>query len=159
MVTSGAAGSSATAVHAPRRPEAADAGGRCRPSTPRSSPLEPRPRRALGVAVDFDGSEFTGRLHYVGERLTDERGEVFGYVMLYGPSLPASVLGLLTRGDASTFARMAALAEPGRRQAAVLFAALEDSGALSRRLPSAVYFDLVRELVTAIDDAVVARPA
>ena len=67
------------------------------------------------------------------------------------------MLGLLTRGDAQAFTRMAELAEPGRRQAAVLFADLEDSGALSRRLPSAVYFELIRELVTAIDDAVVAR--
>ena len=120
--------------------------------------LEPRPAPPRWVSqIVFDGNEFTGRLHYVGERLTDDRGAVFGYIILYGPSLPASVLGMLTRGDASTFARMAALTEPGRRQAAVLFAALEDSGALSRRLPSAVYFELVRELVTAIDAAVVAR--
>jgi class 3 adenylate cyclase len=120
--------------------------------------VEPRPAPPRWVsAVDFDGNEFTGRLQYLGERVTDDRGNVVGYLVLYGPSLPASVLALLTRGDAGTFARMAALTEPGRRQAAVLFAALEDSGALSRRLPSAVYFELVRELVTAIDDAVVAR--
>jgi class 3 adenylate cyclase len=120
--------------------------------------LEPRPAPPRWVSqVDFDGREFTGRLHYVGERLTDERGATIGYMLLYGPSLPARVLALLTRGDAATFARMAALAEPGRRQAAVLFADLEDSGALSRRLPSAVYFELIRELVTAIDDVVVAR--
>jgi class 3 adenylate cyclase len=120
--------------------------------------IEPRPAPARWVsAVDFDGREFTGRLHYVGERICDEQGQTYGYVLLYGPSVPASVLGLLTRGDANAFARMAELAEPGRRQAAVLFAVLEDSGALSRRLPSAVYFELIRELVTAIDDAVVER--
>ena len=107
--------------------------------------------------IEFDGREFTGRLHYLGERLVDEHGTTFGYVLIYGPSLPASVLGLLTRGDAQAFTRMAELADPGRRQAAVLFADLEDSGALSRRLPSAVYFELIRELVTAIDDAVVGR--
>ena len=107
--------------------------------------------------IEFDGREFTGRLLYLGERLVDDHGTTFGYVLLYGPSLPASVLGLLTRGDARPFTRMAELAEPGRRQAAVLFADLEDSGAVSRRLPSAVYFELIRELVTAIDDAVVAR--
>ncbi len=120
--------------------------------------LEPRPAPPRWVSeIAFDGNEFTGKLHYVGERLTDARGAVFGYIILYGPSLPASVLGLLTRGDARTFSRMAELTEPGRRQAAVLFAALEDSGALSRRLPSAVYFELIRELVTAIDAAVVSR--
>ena len=120
--------------------------------------LEPKPAPARWVdAVEFDGNEFTGRLNYLGERLVDDHGETYGYILIYGPSLPASVLGLLTRGDEATFSRMAELAEPGRRQAAVLFADLEDSGALSRRLPSAVYFELIRELVTAIDDAVVAR--
>jgi class 3 adenylate cyclase len=118
----------------------------------------PRPAPPRWVSdVNFGGNQFTGRLHYVGERVTDEQGQTFGYLLLYGPSVPASVLGLLTRGDAGTFARMAELAEPGRRQAAVLFAVLEDSGALSRRLPSAVYFELIRELVTAIDEAVVER--
>ena len=120
--------------------------------------IEPRRAPARWVdAVEFDGNEFTGRLHYLGERLVDDRGEIFGYILIYGPSLPAHVLGLLTRGDEDTFARMAELAEPGRRQAAVLFADLEDSGALSRRLPSAVYFELIRELVTEIDAAVVSR--
>ena len=120
--------------------------------------LEPRPAPSRWVSeIEFDGREFTGRLHYLGERLVDDQGNTFGYVLIYGPSLPASVLGLLTRGDAQSFARMADLAEPGRRQAAVLFADLEDSGVLSRRLPSAIYFDLIRELVTAIDDAVVSR--
>jgi len=120
--------------------------------------IEPQPAPSRWVSeIEFDGREFTGRLHYLGERLVDEHGVTFGYVLIYGPSLPASVLGLLTRGDAQAFTRMAELADPGRRQAAVLFADLEDSGALSRRLPSAVYFELIRELVTAIDDAVVAR--
>jgi class 3 adenylate cyclase len=120
--------------------------------------VEPRPAPPRWVGdVEFDGNVFTGRLHYLGERLADERGTTIGYLLLYGPSLPASVLGLLTRGDAGTFKRMAELVEPGRRQAAVLFAVLDDSGALSRRLPSAVYFELIRELVTAIDEAVVER--
>jgi class 3 adenylate cyclase len=120
--------------------------------------LKPRPAPPRWVSeVDFDGNEFTGQLRYVGERLADERGETLGYVLLYGPSMPASVLGLLTRGDAGSFVRMAELVEPDRRQAAILFAVLEDSGALSRRLPSAVYFELIRELVTAIDEAVVQR--
>jgi class 3 adenylate cyclase len=122
------------------------------------SELEPRRAPPRWVSeIQFDGREFTGSLHYLGERLVDDHGVTFGYVLIYGPSLPASVLGLLTRGDAQAFTRMAELAEPGRRQAAVLFADLEDSGALSRRLPSSVYFELIRELVTAIDDTVVAH--
>jgi class 3 adenylate cyclase len=53
------------------------------------------------------------------------------------------------------FERMAALVEPGRRSAAVLFADLQSSGTLSRRLPSAAYFELVRDLTTEMDQAVI----
>ena len=52
------------------------------------------------------------------------------------------------------FARMAELTEPAPRPAAILFADLESSAALSRRLASAAYFRLLREMTTAIDAAV-----
>ncbi len=52
------------------------------------------------------------------------------------------------------FERMSRLVEPGRRQAAILFADLQSSGTLSRRLSSAGYFGLIRALTTAIDDVV-----
>ena len=120
--------------------------------------LEPAPAPPRWTAdVEFNGREFTGKLHYVGECIHDEAGEIIGYLFFYGPSLPARTLGLLTRGDANMFERMASLAEPGRRQAAILFAALDDSTALSRRLPSAVYFNLIRRLVADMDEVVVAR--
>jgi class 3 adenylate cyclase len=43
----------------------------------------------------------------------------------------------------------------GRHEAAILFADLQASGRLSRRLPSAAYFELIRALTTAIDAVVV----
>jgi class 3 adenylate cyclase len=49
---------------------------------------------------------------------------------------------------------MARLTNPDRRAAAILFADLQESGVLSRRLPSAAYFELIRELTTAIDDVI-----
>jgi class 3 adenylate cyclase len=55
------------------------------------------------------------------------------------------------------FERMARLADPGRHPAAILFADLEASSALSRRLSSAAYFDLIRSFTTAIDAVVVER--
>jgi class 3 adenylate cyclase len=120
--------------------------------------LEPAPAPPRWTAdVEFDGREFTGKLHYVGECIHDDAGDIIGYLIFYGPSLPARTLGLLTRGDANMFERMASLAEPGRRQAAILFAALDDSTALSRRLPSAVYFELIRRLVAEMDEVVVTR--
>jgi class 3 adenylate cyclase len=89
--------------------------------------------------------------------LTDEKGKTIGGVIMYDPALPASVLNLVARGDEEMFGRMARLAEPGRRKAAVLFADLQASAALSRRLPSAAYFKLIRAITTAMDDVVVAH--
>jgi class 3 adenylate cyclase len=88
-------------------------------------------------------------------RLTDIDGTWLGTLLIYGSALPATVLTLVARGDEGMFKRMAKLFEPGRRQAAMLFADLQMSGALSRRLPSAAYFRLVRAITTAIDEAVV----
>ncbi len=48
------------------------------------------------------------------------------------------------------------VSEPRRRPAAILFADLEASGALSRHLSSRGYFDLIRELTDLIDSSVLA---
>ncbi|MDP9068780.1 MAG: adenylate/guanylate cyclase domain-containing protein [Actinomycetota bacterium] len=87
-------------------------------------------------------------------RLHDDDGSFLGTVIFYDPGLPARVLALVSRGDEGMFQRMARLVEPGRKQAAVLFADLQASSALSRRLPSAAYFRLIRGLTTAIDEVV-----
>lgn len=84
-----------------------------------------------------------------------DSGDFIGRAFLYGPALAASVLSLVARGDEEMFERMARLVDPGRRQAAVLFADLEASAVLSRRLPSSAYFKLVRAITTAMDDQVV----
>ena len=94
---------------------------------------------------------------FVALRLFDDAGEFIGTAYLYGASLPARLLAFVTRGSQAMFTRMAELVEPGRRVAAVLFADLQASGALSRRLSSAVYFKLVRELTTAMDMVVIRR--
>lgn len=84
-----------------------------------------------------------------------DEGEFLGTVLLYEPALPARVLDLVSRGDRGMFERMARLMDPGRRRAAILFADLEASTDLSRRLPSAAYFQLLRAATTAIDKVVV----
>ncbi|MEA2450052.1 MAG: adenylate cyclase [Thermoleophilaceae bacterium] len=96
-------------------------------------------------------------ISFVALRLRDEDGESLGTVFLYGPDLPAPVLALVARGDRSMFERMAALLEPARRPAAILFADIEASGRLSRHLPTAAYFELVREIRTSVDDVVIER--
>jgi class 3 adenylate cyclase len=89
--------------------------------------------------------------------LHNDDGKQIGAVIMYTPALPATVLSLVARGDEDMYSRMAQLASPGRHQAAVLFADLQSSAALSRRLPSAAYFKLIRALTTAMDEVVVAE--
>ena len=88
-------------------------------------------------------------------RLRDESGERLGTVAVYGPGLPPALVALVARGDPGMFERMARLIDPARHRTAILFADLQASAVLSRRLSSAAYFDLIRTLTTAIDNAVV----
>jgi class 3 adenylate cyclase len=90
-------------------------------------------------------------------RLHDPDGVLRGMLMHFHSALPGRVLALVSRGDQGMFERMARLFEPGAHQAAILFADLQMSGALSRKLPSAAYFKLVRAITTAIDDVVVSH--
>jgi class 3 adenylate cyclase len=94
-------------------------------------------------------------VQFVATRLTAPDGAFMGTAFVYGSVLPARLIALVTRGNEEMFERMAALVEPGRRSAAVLFADLQASGTLSRRLPSAAYFELVRDLTTEMDQAVI----
>ena len=87
-------------------------------------------------------------------RLNDVDGTFLGTLRLSWPALSGSVTGLLSRGDISMWERMAQKSEPARRPAAVLFVDLEASGEISKALPATVYFQLISELTTVIDDSV-----
>lgn len=87
--------------------------------------------------------------------LNDQSGERLGTVSMYDPGLPARVLTMLARGDEAMYSRMTKLADPGKQRAAILFADLQGSAALSRRLPSAIYFQLVRAMTTATDQVII----
>jgi class 3 adenylate cyclase len=89
--------------------------------------------------------------------LRDKDGERAGSVFMFDPALPATVLSLVARGDEAMYGRMVRLTDPGRHKAAVLFADLQSSSVLSRRLPSAAYFKLIRAITTAMDEVVVAE--
>ena len=90
-------------------------------------------------------------------RLFDDDKNFVGTLIMYLPGLSARVLTLVARGDEAMFERMARLFEPRRRQAAVLFADLQDSSVLSRRLPSSAYFKLICAITTAADEVVAQR--
>src|SRR3954463_7844772 len=96
-------------------------------------------------------------VRYVAVRLRDDDGAAVGTLFLYGPDLPAPVLALVARGDRAMFERMAELLDPARRATATLFADLEASGRQWRHLPTATYFELVREITTAVDEVVIER--
>ncbi|HEX2294897.1 MAG TPA: adenylate/guanylate cyclase domain-containing protein [Actinomycetota bacterium] len=87
-------------------------------------------------------------------RLNDETGALTGWLCIFFMKVRPNLLVLLARGDEQMYERMAKLVDPGPRQAAILFCDLHSSGKLSRQLPSAAYFKLVRRLWRGIDAAV-----
>lgn len=89
-------------------------------------------------------------------RLRDEAGRIVGAAFLSKPAVGMSNISRMTAlGDLRHFERMEAVARPGRRAAAVLFADLESSSPLSRRLSTSSYFALVRRLARAADQCVI----
>lgn len=93
---------------------------------------------------------------WIFSRLHDTDGSFLGAYSVFTPGLRGRVMLMLSRGDEAMHERMARLAEPARRSAAILFADIQDSVTLSRGLASATYFALVRDLTSAID-AIVGR--
>ncbi len=124
-------------------------------------PVEPLPhawydRVAFPPNLRFRRS-MLGDQHQVQLRINDNEGDFIGVVFLFRGMLPETLLNRLGRGDPKLFQRMDRVSEPGRRQAAILFADLESSGVHSRHLSSRGYFDLIRCLTDLIDTAVVAH--
>jgi class 3 adenylate cyclase len=115
---------------------------------------EPAPRMWASHFHFLQGELPPIRVNYLATRSYDSQGECRGTLFLYGPSLPTTTLSLVARGDEAMLNRMAGLIEPGRRKAALLFADLQSSGALSRRLPTAAYFKLIQAITTAVDETV-----
>jgi len=89
-------------------------------------------------------------------RIRDEEGRLAGTTMIYKPAASMAVLGTLAgAGDVQHFKRMQSVAKAGRRPAAIMFADLESSSPLSRRLSTASYFALGRRMARAADECVI----
>lgn len=89
-------------------------------------------------------------------RIRRADGSLAGTLLSFKPEPSMSVLGAMTASsDLGHIERMQRLARAGRRPGAILFADLEHSSRLSRRLPTAAYFALGRRLVRAADACVV----
>lgn len=89
-------------------------------------------------------------------RVRDSGGELVGTAFI---SKPAVGMATLTRisaiGDLRHFKLMEQVARPGRRPAGLLFADLEGSTPVSRRLSTHAYFALGRRVVRAVDQCVI----
>jgi class 3 adenylate cyclase len=123
----------------------------CRSVVDEATPAEPPERWTLRMRVRDENDIGVVAL---GERLREADGRLVGNVFVFGSALPASVLWFIGQGDQRMFGRLAELLEPGRRPAAVLFADIAGSTDLSRRMASAAYFDLIRELTRECDGAI-----
>jgi class 3 adenylate cyclase len=89
-------------------------------------------------------------------RIHDAQGDRAGTALISKPGAGMAVLATVaSAGDPRHFERMQTLAKAGRRPAAILFADLEASSPLARRLPTASYFSLGRRLVRAADQCVI----
>lgn len=124
-------------------------------------PVESAPRAWYDRVAFPDNLRFRrtmlGDQHQVQLRISGDDGNFIGVVFLYRGVLPESLLQRLGRGEPQLFERMDRVSEPGRRQAAILFADLEASGVLSRHLSSRGYFELIRDLTDLIDTSVIAH--
>jgi class 3 adenylate cyclase len=98
-----------------------------------------------------------GDVTFVDLRIDDDDGQFLAVVRLARTAIPESLLTRLGRGDRGLYERMDHVREPARRPAAILFADLEASGIMSRRLSSRGYFDLIGGLTDLIDSAVIAH--
>lgn len=103
--------------------------------------------------IRFGASTIVNETVMVPVRGTD--GTFAGAFVVVKPAVGAATLAMLALGDERLFQRMLGLIVPGQRPGAIMFGDLEASTALARRLPSSVYFKLIRRLSFAIDEVVV----
>ena len=90
-------------------------------------------------------------------RIRRADGTSAGTLLVFKPAASMAVLGsYASMGDRRHFELMQRVSRAGRRPAAILFADLEGSAALARRLSTASYFAVGRRLTIAADSCVIA---
>jgi len=120
-------------------------------------PLEPQPSETLwwGEVTYLQHGQPPAQTRYLTVALSAPGGERVGWAILYLPAAPASIVSLITRGNQHMFARMAELLVPARHETAILFADIQASSALARRLSTQRWFDLIRAFSTHSDQVVI----
>ncbi len=116
------------------------------------------PSSATAIEVDTVGMGLTDTVgvRMLLIRIRDESGELVGTLVITKPAAGMHVIGTLTAEAAPRHLEdMQRMANAARRPAAILFADLEGSSQLARRLPTSAYFSLGRRLVRAADQCVI----
>jgi class 3 adenylate cyclase len=116
------------------------------------------PSNAAAIEFETPTRAFGGKIDgaTVAIRVRDATGRLVGTVSISKPAVGMQTIGMLTAaGDLDHFARMQQVATASRRPAAFLFADLEGSAQLAKRMPTAAYFTLIRRLTRAADQCVV----
>jgi class 3 adenylate cyclase len=113
------------------------------------------PPAAWGTRIDIRFGNQTIGNDVLLVRLSDDDDRLAGFAVILKPEVRAAVLAMLALGDTRVFERMSGIVQPARRPAAVLFADLENSTPLGRRLSTPAYFALMRRLAVRGDRAVV----
>lgn len=104
--------------------------------------------------VNFGGGRADMKLLIT--RLADPAGRHIGYVNEFRPEAGMSqVFSALALADLRHLDRMTAVSHPDRRPAAILFADLEASAPLSKRISTAQYFAFGRRMVRAVDQCLI----
>jgi class 3 adenylate cyclase len=145
---------------APGDPEFEEVFDHLAPRVRELEPVEPPPLfTAVNSFPELAGmrESWLGDVHFLFVRVRRSDGSLLATVALSGPGAGTSLIARLTRGTIAMYQRMDTLREPSRRSAAILFADLEASGALSRQLSSRAYFELIRSLTDLIDGEVQGR--
>ncbi|HVJ96869.1 MAG TPA: adenylate/guanylate cyclase domain-containing protein [Acidimicrobiia bacterium] len=89
-------------------------------------------------------------------RIRDARGALVGTAMIAQPAVSMTTMAALTsHGDARHLERMQHVATADRRPAAILFADLDGSTPLAKRLPTPNYFSFCRRFVRVADTCVI----
>ena len=118
--------------------------------------LTPIDAEVLSFMTRGFGLDGAGDVPALAFRIRHPDGRLAGTAMVSKPAAGMAMLGAMTfTADLRHVARMGAVAKAGRRPAAILFADLEASSPLARRLSTASYFALGRRLVRAADQCVI----
>ncbi len=118
--------------------------------------LVPSDRAAYSAEAPGMGITEAVPIRLVLFRLHDATGRLAGTMVISKPAAGMSVIGSMTSmGDLRHMTHMQRLGRAAKRPAAILFADLEGSSQLARRLPTAAYFALGRRLVRVADQSII----